>query len=593
MGAAPSTICACCSSAVHEPQLEFTSLSPAEALIADKASAAEKLQAILQEKPYLDQDLHFLHYYVSECRQALDTGSLEAAQNALDQLLMQVDAEERQIAAAFVRFDVSKDDVLKGDEVKFMIDYLGFPNTPSEIRAVFKGIDRNHDQMVSFDEFLDYVGNMGGSAKLFEIRRRNMGGLGGSSAHSKELQRLELLQCGFQEGAQEAWRLVASEAELDAVVGLEPCQQAALRHIRALAQENHARALPQLQERVARLGYCDNDLWMLLAWIREAAPIIIHVNLVKLAIHLKNDSHYRNQFETNTSSGLKNHGLRIKWERDLFGNAYESAKPCDRPKYGVQNIWNDYRGVVGCKQYGDSYLMLRGVRLRCTFSPEDSANLKASRLSVPDFYGHVLQEYSDKELAEALRVAVGGMAGTLGDSAKVVEQWGKYKEAQVHGKIELSRHVERLVVNERHKHLSQELQEIADKHGFKLTWMDDMQRELQSRSGLHILRGFTRNIEDWRKHHGLPDSQFAGASPSMCRRCCGRPAGPAGKFCCVGCMMGFGHDVTCGRIPCVRLSTTKISAGVQGVVKPASTRASRVLQQAVSPLTSLKAHMRD
>ena len=47
-------------------------------------------------------------------------------------------------------------------------------------------------------------------------------------------------------------------------------------------------------------------------------------------------------------------------------------------------------GVVKCKQYGDSYLVLKDCRLRCTFSPEDSANLKADRLAVLDFYGHVL-----------------------------------------------------------------------------------------------------------------------------------------------------------------------------------------------------------
>ena len=29
------------------------------------------------------------------------------------------------------------------------------------------------------------------------------------------------------------------------------------------------------------------------------------------------------------------------------------------------------RGVVKCKQYGTSYLVLKDVRLRCTFSPED------------------------------------------------------------------------------------------------------------------------------------------------------------------------------------------------------------------------------
>ena len=38
--------------------------------------------------------------------------------------------------------------------------------------------------------------------------------------------------------------------------------------------------------------------------------------------------------------------------RGLFGTAYDGANAFERPKYGVQNIWNDHRGVMGAKQYG-------------------------------------------------------------------------------------------------------------------------------------------------------------------------------------------------------------------------------------------------
>ena len=33
---------------------------------------------------------------------------------------------------------------------------------------------------------------------------------------------------------------------------------------------------------------------------------------------------------------------------------------------------NDYRGVVKARQYGDSYLVLKDVRLRCTMCSTDS-----------------------------------------------------------------------------------------------------------------------------------------------------------------------------------------------------------------------------
>lgn len=46
---------------------------------------------------------------------------------------------------------------------------------------------------------------------------------------------------------------------------------------------------------LARLGYQDVDLWMTLAYIRELAPIIIHVNLTKMIPFMDADTHYRSQ----------------------------------------------------------------------------------------------------------------------------------------------------------------------------------------------------------------------------------------------------------------------------------------------------------
>jgi hypothetical protein len=265
---------------------------------------------------------------------------------------------------------------------------------------------------------------------------------------------------------------------------MEPCQKEAIRHIRAIAESNHEQALPSLVQRVKQLGFAEDDLWMCFAWIRELSPIIIHVNLDTLAACLKDDTHYRNQFETSTSSGLLKPTVRVKWENKLFGPAYDDARPFERPKYGVQNVWNDHRGVMGCRQYGDSYLVLKDIRLRCTLSPQDSGNLASKRLAVLDYYGHVLLEYSDQELSEVLRIAQGG-AQKLGDSEAVSKQWGKYKEAQVHGEIRLDKHVDRVVVSERHRADSSQIEEIARTHGWKLTWIDDMKGELEAMAEGH------------------------------------------------------------------------------------------------------------
>merc|ERR1712224_376381 len=142
-----------------------------------------------------------------------------------------------------------------------------------------------------------------------------------------------------------------------------------------------------------------------------------------------------NQLETNTSSGMLRHEARRKWEAVLFGSAYCGAEPFECPKYGVQNTWNDHRGVLGCKQYGDSYLVLQDVRLRCTCTARDSALLPASRLAMLDFYAHALLEYNDYELLELFRVSrdCGELVGDSQMSAKV---WGRYKEVQVHGEID-------------------------------------------------------------------------------------------------------------------------------------------------------------
>jgi len=230
---------------------------------------------------------------------------------------------------------------------------------------------------------------------------------------------------------------------------LVDCQREALRHIRSLAKSNHDMALPKLQQRCCDLGYDEADLWITLAYIREMAPILIHVNLDKMMPFLEKDTHYRNQFETKQSGGLLNTSVREQWEHDLFGGAYDGCQGAQRIKYGVANVMNDYRGVVSCAQYGDSYLVLKNVRLRCTFSPGDSANLKANRLAVLDYYAHVLDDYTDAELQETIKVACSTDAAHVGDSSSIGSM--KYKETQVHGDISFQNNVERLVAHERHR----------------------------------------------------------------------------------------------------------------------------------------------
>lgn len=530
----------------------------------------KQLAAILKEKKYLADDGHILNYWVEEVKQAISDGDAAAAENALDRLNMELDVEEKTIGAAFKKFDNSGDGVLHPNELKYMLTYLGFPDSDADRKALVKAVDTDGDGDIGFDEFLQYVGAMGGSAKLFEIRRQQLGDFGGEVTDTQKL-RDNLKQAGIMEEAQAYWKLVVPSSELKAAADMEPCQQKAVRHIRTLSKENHERALPEVQRKVAKLGYSDEDLWHCLSWIRELAPVIVHINLDKIGKFLESDDHYRNQFETAQSGGLMNTEVRKKWEKDLFGNTYANAKAFDRPKYGVQNIWNDYRGVLGAKQYGDSYLLLKDVRLRCTFAPEDSANLPARRLSVLDFYAHVLNEYSDKELEETLKVCKGG--GTLGDSEAVVEKWGKYKEAQIHGEVDLTKHCERLVVNERHRSQAKWIEGIGKKHGFAVSWMDDMKKELESQGSSGM------GVAEWKaklsKMQSLADLDDGTVPEGICIKCRTRPVAPGVtkngnpfKTCCKGCVMGFGHDAHCGKVDASKLGPGLCKMGCgRGVAK--------------------------
>merc|ERR1740123_1492518 len=215
----------------------------------------------------------------------------------------------------------------------------------------------------------------------------------------------------------------------------------------------------------------------MMSFVREVIPIIIHVNLDTMMRHFEKDTHYRNQFETSTSGGLLKPKTREKWERDLFGGAYEKVLGFDRPKYAVLNVMNDFRGIVRCKQYGDSYIVLKDVRLRCTLSPQDSANLKAGDLSVLDYNAHVLNEYTEAELKEVAQVSSGSTK--IGDSFKIRPM--QYKEVQVHGPIAFGEHVERLVANARHRSEASRLQRICRRHNWEFSFMDDEERALASR----------------------------------------------------------------------------------------------------------------
>ena len=209
-----------------------------------------------------------------------------------------------------------------------------------------------------------------------------------------------------------------------------------------------------LRARVRALGFSPGQLDETLRYVRDRAPIIIHIRTSVLRLILdKNDSHYRNQHETGQSMGTLNSDMRTSWEVLLFGPSYFSAPAHLKPKYGVLNTTSDPRGVTGCHHYGPHILILSpSVRARTTFTPSDSARLAANprelagKIATCADYAHVLSAYCDKELASIMRVASGGGAEELGGAPSTATN-DTYKEAQIHGEIDLRKHVDALVLN--------------------------------------------------------------------------------------------------------------------------------------------------
>lgn len=468
--------------AVRQKQLEDAAKRRKENFADLKAGRA--LLQFLRRYPYLARNSHDLHEWIMECRHEIIYG--EDEEKAMD-IIARITAYAFRTAGllqnAFDKFKAPGCTSLKPPEVKTMLEYLGFPAGICDVEELMRAIDKDKDDQIDFGEFQVYVGRQGGIYKLFETRRRQLQKMRRDSGETGDPQyadRDELNTAGILDNAQSFWRLVVPESELIEVTKLVECQRKALRHIRQLAAVNHEKALGPLIERCRKLGIEDEELWAGLAFIREQAPIIVHLNLTKMMQFLESDTHYRNQFETATSGGCLSTSTRTRWERSLFGGCYDSATGFERPKYGVLNVFNDYQGVQACSQYGDSYLVLKDVRLRITGSPVDSCSCNAERLSVPDYYAHVLKEWSDAQI-KAL-IAVGSAKEDHIRDARTIIRGGAYKELQIHGEVRFDTHVERLVATERHRPESERLKAICEKHGWAFSWMEEDREALIKRS---------------------------------------------------------------------------------------------------------------
>lgn len=244
-------------------------------------------------------------------------------------------------------------------------------------------------------------------------------------------------------------------------------QKNALTYIFYKAQQESQKALNKngiLMIKAQNLKISNENLLKTLEYIRDEVALVINIHVPQTLESLVNDSHYRNQFETQTSGGYLSNESRITWENNMFNNTYNEVIPFDRCKYGYININRNNRPTATTEGYGDSYLILKPhVRSRTTCCYGDSGNLNGMiSLGTLENYAHILVQFSDKELTDIVSLAC-SMPHTKNN--EIIYEEYKYKEVQFHGPIALNTDVETLVINKRHE-TSQKVKELAN--NFKL-----------------------------------------------------------------------------------------------------------------------------
>jgi hypothetical protein len=190
---------------------------------------------------------------------------------------------------------------------------------------------------------------------------------------------------------------------------------------------------------------------------------------------------YRSQWATWVSNGGRSAvpgGGRHRWERELFGGAYDDADPDvdDLPVYGALDLFRDPHG--GSPRFGSSYVVLAPhVVERTTFTVGDS-HTRPRDVGTWDEMTSIAAGLTEQATDGALlgRPAdVGALPALLegrvpsGPPGRVLDG---YVEAQVHGGIDLLTDVEAIVLDPsfRGTRTHDLLAEAAERSGCLLGW---------------------------------------------------------------------------------------------------------------------------
>ncbi|MCB9655786.1 MAG: DUF3626 domain-containing protein [Deltaproteobacteria bacterium] len=290
---------------------------------------------------------------------------------------------------------------------------------------------------------------------------------------------------------------LASADESGDLGRLNDTQRAVIQDVKQKSARRSAEAREELVRKAKALGYSSREVDLVLDYVRAVAPIVIHFKpdkplrqttsryggstgmdysvLVDRDQHVIDaftaDPHYRNQFETGITSGSPSAypgGGRDGWEKTIFEEGYHKHPliASERPKYGAMNA--SWKPAGPAQSYGACYVILkRGIRNRTTLTPGDSSCAGARDVGTAENFAHVLAGLPDGRFRDVCNVA-------LGYDASASDDWYPYIEAQVHGPIDFSKDVQRLVIDGSYlgTPFETKMRTWAETNGFPVSWHD-------------------------------------------------------------------------------------------------------------------------
>ena len=247
-------------------------------------------------------------------------------------------------------------------------------------------------------------------------------------------------------------------------VDLTKHQKAALEYSNNKAKEYSNRDYPILLDKFKKKNLDEEDLELVINYIKHIAPIIIHLNLNNILKFLCDDIYYRNQFQISASGGYLSYDGRFDWESKMFGKAYDNADGFYRVKYGPLNFTNDENGVQGAMGYGPSYILLNNdIKHRTTMTFGDSGG-GTKEIATFNYFNHILNQLSDKLLDQLIKLS-------QGEEASYVSNYGFYIECQYHGDILFERDMETLYINKSDKITKELVNKFKTRHKCNVVYL--------------------------------------------------------------------------------------------------------------------------